>query len=131
RRPRPHRRKRMTRFRRSSRFGAIALAGALLFGACASDDSSGGEGGGGEGTTPEAETTESVIKAGWVNETDLETTQGGQLDVTLPAAPFGLDPTVASLGVTTGGAPLAALYDTLLRWDPLTNEYSGQLAESI
>jgi peptide/nickel transport system substrate-binding protein len=121
----------MTRFRRSSRFGAIALAGALLFGACASDDSSGGEGGGGEGTTPEAETTESVIKAGWVNETDLETTQGGQLDVTLPAAPFGLDPTVASLGVTTGGAPLAALYDTLLRWDPITNEYSGQLAESI
>lgn len=116
--------------RRRSRFGALAVAGALLLGACASDDSSGDDDGG-EGTTPETEETSSVIQAGWVNETDLETTQGGTLDVTLPAAPFGLDPTVASLGVTTGGAPLAALYDTLIRWDPQTGEYSGQLAESI
>ena len=117
--------------RKRTRFGALALAGALLLGACASDDSSSSDDTGNGGTSGEAEETTSVIQAGWVNETDLETTQGGTLDVTLPAAPFGLDPTVASLGVTTGGAPLAALYDTLIRWDPITNEYSGQLAESI
>lgn len=118
-----------------ARLGVVALAGALLLGACASDDDS-------EETTSAGDKTEeagrdggetggSVIKAGWVNKTDLESESGGTLRVTLPAAPAGLDPTVASLGVTTGGAPLAAIYDTLLRWDPETGEYSGQLAESV
>jgi peptide/nickel transport system substrate-binding protein len=112
-----------------TRLGAVLMAGALLLGACASDEEGGssttdtGAGGG--------EASGSVIKAGWVNEVDLESTDGGQLSVTLPSAPFGLDPTVASLGVTTGGAPLAALYDTLIKWDPDSGEYSGQLAESI
>ena len=112
-----------------TRLGAVLMAGALLLGACASDEEGGssttdtGAGGG--------EASGSVIKAGWVNEVDLESTEGGQLSVTLPSAPFGLDPTVASLGVTTGGAPLAALYDTLIKWDPDSGEYSGQLAESI
>lgn len=114
-----------------ARLGVVALAGALLLGACASDES---EEASTEGTTEQSGgggDTGSVIKAGWVNKTDLEPAEGGTLRVTLPAAPFGLDPTVASLGVTTGGAPLTAIYDTLLRWDPESGEYSGQLAESI
>lgn len=114
-----------------SRWGALLLAGMLVLGACASDDEGAqAEADGPEGTT-EVEEQGPVIQAGWVNETDLEPTTGGTLQVTLPAAPFGLDPTVASLGVTTGGAPLTALYDTLIRWDQETGEYHGQLAESI
>lgn len=113
-----------------ARLGAATIAGALLLGACASDGDSGaaktkdttGKGGRDSG---------SVIKAGWVNETDLEPATGGTMQVTLPAAPFGLDPTVASLGVTTGGAPLTAIYDTLLRWEPDTGDIEGQLAEGV
>jgi peptide/nickel transport system substrate-binding protein len=117
-----------------TKLGVVALAAALLLGACASDDDEGASGSS-SGSTEEArggeETGGQIIKAGWVNETDLEPATGGTLRVTLPAAPFGLDPTVASLGVTTGGAPLTAIFDTLLRWDPESGEYSGQLAESI
>ena len=114
-----------------SRLGAVTLAGMLVLGACASDEGEQAESEG-EGTeTTQPEESGPIIQAGWVNETDLEPTTGGTLQVTLPAAPFGLDPTVASLGVTTGGAPLTALYDTLIRWDQETGEYSGQLAESV
>lgn len=110
------------------KLGLALVAGALLLGACAKDEGSSSSSG---ATTGGSEAAGTVIKAGWVNETDVQTKQGGTMRVTLPAAPFGLDPTVASLGVTTGGAPLAALYDTLLKWDVETGVYSGQLAESI
>ena len=81
-----------------ARLGVVALAGALLLGACASDDSDETTSAGGK--TEQAgrdggESGGSVIKSGWVNETDLESAEGGTLRVTLPAAPFGLDPTVA------------------------------------
>lgn len=117
-------------------FGVVALAAVLLLGACASDDKDDeASAGSGSAATEEERGAEEaggqIIKAGWVNETDLEPAEGGTLRVTLPAAPAGLDPTVASLGVTTGGAPMTAIYDTLLRWDPETGEYSGQLAESV
>jgi peptide/nickel transport system substrate-binding protein len=116
--------------RKRSRFVALALAASLIFGACASDESSSG-GGGSDGSQAVAGEEGSLIQAGWVNRPDLQSTQGGTLQVTLPAPPSGLDPAIASLGVTTGGAPLTAIYDTLLRWDPDTGEYHGQLAESI
>jgi peptide/nickel transport system substrate-binding protein len=116
--------------RRGRRLGALAFTGALLIAGCASEES-----GGGDTTDSTGEPTSvdsgSIVKAGWVNETDLEPTTGGTLQVTLPTPPSGLDPTVASLGVTTGGAPLMAIYDSLLQWEPETNTYSGRLAESI
>lgn len=111
-----------------SRLAALAVLGALLLGACASDSD---EGGSSPDDTAADAVEASAIQPGWVNEVDLEETTGGTLDITLPSPLLGLDPTTSSLGVTTGGAPLMAIYDTLLEWDPETNEYSGRIAESI
>jgi peptide/nickel transport system substrate-binding protein len=99
---------------------------ALLLGACASEESTsdGPEGTVGDGDVP-------VVQAGWANETDLEPTTGGTANVTLATPPTSLDPKTASYGLTTEGTVLMALYDNLLRYDPQTGEFEGQLAESI
>src|SRR5262245_58958955 len=48
---------------------------------------------------------------------------GGTLTMAVFAVPPGLDPIVAAGGGTTGGSEMAAIYDTLVRWDPTTSTY--------
>lgn len=116
-----------------ARLVAVVLAGALFVGACASKDdkTTTGDTGQETGSSTPAAPDELAIQAGWVNEVDPAPATGGTLAVTLPAAPFGLDPAIASHGIPTGGAPLTAIYDALIRYDPDTGEYSGQLAEGV
>lgn len=43
----------------------------------------------------------------------------------------GLDPIVALGHGTSGGIPLIAVYDTLVRWDPASKSYEMRIAESV
>ena len=114
-----------------TRLGAVVIAGAMLLGACAGDDSSSSDGDSGGTTDTTAVDSGTVIKQGWVNEADVAESTGGTLEVTMPSPPLGLDPTVASHGVSSGGAPLMAIYDSLMRWNPDTGEFTPQLADSL
>ena len=63
------------------------------------------------------------------------TTRPPQLGGTLVfgefAQPIGLDPIVAIGGGQVGGTEMAAIYDTLLRYDTATGKYEPQTAESL
>jgi peptide/nickel transport system substrate-binding protein len=108
-------------------FRGLAVAAltvvAVLCTACGSDDddSSGGTGDSGESGQAAApaggECTEERV--------------GGSLTVGTYSEPAGLDPIVASGGGVAGGIEMAALYDTLMRYDPESGEYEPQVAESL
>jgi peptide/nickel transport system substrate-binding protein len=114
-------------YKRRTRLGAVVVAGAMLLGACASDS----EGGGSSSTGASTPDNEKVIQAGWVNEAQPAEAQGGTLQVTLASGIPGMDPTVVSHGLPTQGLVMTALYDSLLRYDPATGTYEGQLAEGV
>jgi peptide/nickel transport system substrate-binding protein len=57
--------------------------------------------------------------------------EGGTLTVASFAAPTSLDPTVAAGGGATGGIEMAAIYDTLIRWDPVTATYVPRTALAV
>jgi peptide/nickel transport system substrate-binding protein len=56
---------------------------------------------------------------------------GGQVTMGVFAEPSGLDPVVAQGGGTGGNHEMAAIYDTLMRIDPVSKAFVPQLAESI
>jgi peptide/nickel transport system substrate-binding protein len=105
---------------------AALVALALLATGCASDDTTSSSGGTGAGSG-----TETPIRAGWVNATELEPSTGGTLEVTLPARPGGLDPNTSTLGLVTQGPILTAIFDSLMRYDAETGTFTGQLAEGL
>ncbi|MGH3353929.1 MAG: ABC transporter substrate-binding protein [Nocardioides sp.] len=57
--------------------------------------------------------------------------QGGTLRVAEYSEARTLDPTKTYPTGTTGGNVMAAVYDTLVRYDPVEDEFEGQLAESL
>jgi peptide/nickel transport system substrate-binding protein len=57
--------------------------------------------------------------------------EGGTLTVASFAAPTWLDPIVAPGGGATGGIEMAAIYDTLLRWDPVAATYVPRTALAV
>ena len=105
----------------------LALVGLLALGAvaCGSDDDGGGGSAGAEGGEPPAE--RGIVG----DQPDAEPTDGGVLNFGVYAETAGLDPTVINGSGVAGGIELAAVYDTLLRYNPDTLEYEPQLAESI
>lgn len=58
-------------------------------------------------------------------------TSGGTLSMGVFSETSGLDPTVSNGGGTTGGSELAAIYDTLMRWDTDASEYVPGVASSL
>jgi peptide/nickel transport system substrate-binding protein len=99
---------------------------AVLCTACGSDDdgSSGGTGDSGDS----GDSGEAAAPAGGEC---TEERVGGSLTVGAYSEPAGLDPIVASGAGVAGGMEMAALYDTLMRYDAESGEFEPNVAESL
>ncbi len=100
----------------------VALLTLGLF-ACGGDDDSGST----AGTAEEPPEERGLIG----DQPEAEPTDGGVLNFGVYAETAGLDPTVVNGSGVAGGIELAAIYDTLMRFDTETLEYQPQLAESL
>jgi peptide/nickel transport system substrate-binding protein len=99
---------------------ATFVAIAMMAAACGGDgdgEASGGTAGDGGDGGAGTECTEERV--------------GGSITVGAFSEPIGLDPVAASGGGVQGGIEMAALYDTLMRYDPESGEYEPHLAESL
>jgi peptide/nickel transport system substrate-binding protein len=63
--------------------------------------------------------------------TTLAPVKGGSITVGVLTEIAGLDPTMLTSSGTTGGIEAAAIYDTVVRFDPQTKRYEGRTAASI
>src|SRR5688572_8896394 len=93
---------------------------ALVAAACGDDgddDDAASQNGDGAPSTTEADVGEPV--------------QGGTLTMGMCAFSIGLDPVIESGTGVAGGIELAALYDTLMRYNPDTAEFEPRVAESL
>ncbi len=122
----------------------LLAAAATLFAACGSDSSksSGTSSPAGDGTAAQTtaaqstETTEagapSTVEQGVVgSESSVEPVKGGTLRMAVYGETAGLDPVKSVGSGTSGGTELGTIYDTLMRYDPETNSYVPQMAESL
>jgi peptide/nickel transport system substrate-binding protein len=91
---------------------------ALIASACGDD----GDGGDASGTTGGSGATTTVAKT---------PVAGGTLVFGQYSEPRGLDPIVSTGSGVTGAIEMAAVYDTLLRYDPPTKKYENRMAESV
>lgn len=113
-----------TRYRPQLRHGIALAAAALLFGsltACADTEK--------EKADP---SDNSMFEVGLVGEEATgDPVKGGRLNVAAFGEVRSQDPVDVISSGLSGGSELVAVYDILLRYDPETGEYSGQLAEGI
>jgi peptide/nickel transport system substrate-binding protein len=93
-------------------FCAVALVATVLAG-CGGDDGDSTSSGGDDEAACPADSSSQSLTMGVFSETS------------------GLDPTVSNGSGSTGGSELAAIYDTLMRWDSEEEEYVPQVAESL
>ncbi|WP_162602433.1 ABC transporter substrate-binding protein [Nocardioides daejeonensis] len=100
--------------KRSRTLAAAALSTLLTVAAC---------GGGGQSATPEGE-------APTGGEACTAELAGGKITMGVGQATQTLDPVTQNSG-GNGGSERAALYDTLMTYDPGTNTYAPHLAESL
>jgi peptide/nickel transport system substrate-binding protein len=100
------------------RLFAVLLCAALFAAACG-DDGGGNEGNAGGGSSTSVARSEG------------EPVRGGTLTMGMFAQSAGLDPVIQSGTGVAGGIELAALYDTLMRYDPETGAYEPRLAQSL
>lgn len=114
-----------------SRLAVGLLASTLVLAGCANSSSDDGDkkktGSSGDLSVAEIYTT------GLVNVDDAkgEPVKGGTLTVADFGEPRSLDTTKTYANGATGGSALAAVYDTLMRYDFDTNTFEPQLAESL
>jgi peptide/nickel transport system substrate-binding protein len=94
-----------------------ALVVCLLAVSCGNDSSSAGPGQ--SGATSQTTTTALAPRV------------GGTLTFAEYSEPAGLDPIVSTGSGTTGGIEMAAIYDTLMRYEPVTGQYEPRLALSL
>ncbi|MEO5840093.1 MAG: ABC transporter substrate-binding protein [Acidimicrobiales bacterium] len=66
-----------------------------------------------------------------VTTTTLAPKTGGSITMGMYSETAGLDPVVSNGGGTTGATELAAIYDTIMRYDTTTGKYEPQTAESL
>ena len=98
---------------------AVPVALAIVISACGdSSESSDGGDSGGASTTAAPSTT-------------LQPQTGGTLDFAAYSQIAGLDPLVALGNGTSGAIQMAAVYDTLMRYDLDSKTYKPQLADSL
>ena len=96
------------------------LACVVLLSACGDSDSDSNAGGSDTPTNTGAPTT-----------TAVQPKTGGTMTFGVYAETNGLDPVVSFATGVIGGTELAALYDTIMRFDPATGKYSPQTAQSL
>lgn len=109
---------------RGSQLTAVLLTSALALSACGS-----GSGSDSGGTTLSKET---MFATGFVGTSDAGTPkQGGTLTIADYSEPKILNPAMTYANGASGGSPMAAIYDELMRYDYKTNKYVPQLAESL
>lgn len=104
---------------------AVFIAAALFAAGCG-DDGDASAAGDNDSTGPA-----SVESAGYAGQSNGEPVPGGTLVFGVNSQTAGLDPVISQGSGTTGGIELAALYDTLLRWDPEERAYEPRTAESL
>lgn len=113
-----------------SRLAVAVVSGALVLAGCA-----GGNGADQSSATPSAGaqlSKEEIYVQGVVNQDDSGTPrEGGTLTVIDYGEARSLDPTKTIPNGAVGGNALAAVYDTLLRYDTVNDAVEPQLAESI
>jgi peptide/nickel transport system substrate-binding protein len=103
--------------KRSRAFFAALVVMGLLAAACGDDgDSDAGQGGGGTAATTSAA---------------KQPVTGGVLNMATFSEPASLDTLVSTGSGTTGGIEMAAIYDTIMRFDPASGKYEGRTAESL
>ncbi|HEY9563034.1 MAG TPA: ABC transporter substrate-binding protein [Nocardioides sp.] len=107
------------RSRTTSLAAAVLLIGTLA--ACAGDDKD-----------DKKDADSSIFSVGLVgDQPDGDPVKGGQLRISTFGELRDFDPAALIANGLSGGTELAAIYDVLLRHDPETGEYGGQLADSI
>ena len=116
---------------RRARFAATLLVGALALAGCSGSSSNDDTGSNNSSDTPSGT---DIFRTGLVNVDDAdpgEPTQGGTLTVADFGEPRSLDTTKTYANGATGGSALAAVYDTLMRYDFESSTFEPQLAESL
>lgn len=98
------------------RLVTLGVCLALFAASCGDDGGSAGEG---------------SVDPGASESTVGEPQRGGRLVLGMYAEPRSLDPVQASGAGTGGGTEMMALYDTIMRWNPDTNDYEPRTAESL
>jgi peptide/nickel transport system substrate-binding protein len=96
------------------------LAALAVIASACGDDGDGGD---------ESQTTTPGATAG--PSTTKQPVSGGTLIFGNFSEPASLDNVVSTGSGTTGGTEMAAVYDTLMRYDPETGKYEGRTAESV
>ncbi|MGG7100731.1 ABC transporter substrate-binding protein [Rhodococcus sp. 24CO] len=106
---------------------ALAITASLFLASCAGNDDNEGGGGG------ESADSGSALKIGMVNEQadPGSPTKGGTLTFSGYSPVTTLDPAKAQVSGSTGGSELSAIYDVLMRYDPIEQTFEPQLAESL
>lgn len=113
-----------TRIPTRARWAVLISAGALIVTGCAD-------------TSADDDSKDDAAKVDYstrlinVEEAPGEPVQGGTLRVSEYSEARTLDPTLTFPTGSTGGNVMAAVYDTLVRYDPEADEFEGQLAESL
>jgi peptide/nickel transport system substrate-binding protein len=105
---------------RARAFSLLCVLVVAVSAACSGDD----------GTVEPAPST-APSTAAPTTTADATPRDGGTLTMAVFAVPTGLDPIVAAGGGATGGTEMAAIYDTLVRWDPATRTYQPRTASSV
>ena len=99
----------------------LAITVSMFLASCADNSTSGGG---------ESAESSSSLEIGMVNEqADPGTpTKGGTLTFSGYSAVTTLDPAKAQVAGATGGTELSAIYDVLVRYDPIKQTFVPQLA---
>lgn len=111
----------MSKNRWSLSLAALVVASTL--------SSCGGSSGSGEKKAEGSATTQ-VTKAPEAGECTADK-RGGSVTMGVFGETVGLDPTVSSGAGVTGGSEMAAIYDSLMRFNPKTGEYDPWVAKSL
>ncbi len=113
-----------------SRLAVALTASALVLTGCASSSDSGGDN---KDKSAGGLSKAEIYKDGLVNvkEAEGDPVKGGTLTVADFGEPRSLNPTQTYANGATGGSAMAAIYDTLTRYDVAKKEFVPQLAESL
>lgn len=108
-----------------ARWAVLLSASALVVTGCANTPAED------DGTKDAAATVDYSTRLINVEDASADPVQGGTLRVAEYSEARTLDPTQTYPTGTTGGNVMGAIYDTLVRYDPVADEFEGQLAESL